>query len=111
MSWVLPLLIKYWRLAGGGLLLACFLVVVWLALERGRERDRIESELALAQKKYNAHIRLLEQSRQDREESDEFREKQNTKLREAENSPLALDDGLRAVYDSLRERQRSGPAR
>jgi hypothetical protein len=107
MSWILSFLIKNWRIAGGSILLAIFLVAVWLAQERGRARDEARAQLAEAYTKYTAHIRLLEHSIKDKEERDEFRMRQNGHFKKAGNPPVELDAGLRAAYDGLRKRQRA----
>lgn len=115
MSWIFNLiltgLIKHWRLAGAGALAGAFLFTLWLAQERGQERDKLSEELAQARKNYTAQIRLLEQARQDQEERHEFRTRQDRKFRTAANSPVELDADLRAAYDSLRERQRTHSVR
>jgi hypothetical protein len=115
MSWIFNLiftgLLKNWRLAGAGLLAGVFLFTLWLAQERGRERNRLSIELAQAGKNYATQIRLLEQARQDQEERHEFKTQQDRKFRAATNSPVTLDVDLRAAYDSLRERQRTHSAR
>ncbi len=110
MNWILPLL-KYWRIGGIALLSLVFLFTAWLAQERGRERDHLEQELVRSTRNFTNQIRLLEQSRIDREERDEFRNTQRKKFKTAGNAPVEFDDGLRSAYDSLRERQRSHASR
>jgi hypothetical protein len=100
MSWV-AVVLKYWR-AGGIVMLTLSLgFYIWLAGERGEERDRLETEL----KKTKATIVLMNEAAQEREERHEFSKEQNRLFRRAENSAVSFDDALRAAYDSLRQRQ------
>lgn len=111
MSWILPLLIKHWRMAGITMLVAALILSAFVSQQRARERDRLAEELERSTRSYAAQIRLLEKTRIEREERDVFRTRQNRQFRAADNPPVELDGALRAAYDGLRERQRARAAR
>lgn len=104
MSYLISLL-KYWRIGGVVILALIFLISVHLAQRRGAELREVKAALEIQQREFEGRIKMYEKTIRDDRERHEFRKKQAKKFKVADNPPVVLPDGLRAAYDSLRERQ------
>lgn len=97
-QFLLPLL-KYWKMGGVILLGAAFLICLHLAKSRGEKLELAEQTLKTERKNFQTQIKMIEKARQDEKERNIFRQKQNKKIR------LADDSGLLDAYQRLRERE------
>ena len=105
MSNILFTFLKHWKIGGVVILTAAFLISAHLARDRGEKLKVTEQNLKEAQENFRAQIKTIEKARQDEKERNDFRKKQNRKIK------LADDDNLRDAYERLRERQRAKIAR
>lgn len=98
---IILFLIKNWKLGGVILLAAAFLISVHLAQDRGKRLEVTKQSLNAERKNFEAQIRKIEKVRQNEKKRNDFRKKQNSKIK------LADDAGLHDAYERLRERQSS----
>ncbi len=95
---IIPYL-KYWKIAGIGLLVLAFLLSFHFAKSRGEKLDIALQTIEEEREKFQTQLKAIEKARQDDIERYNFRKLQAKKFK------MADDDSLRAAYDSLRARQ------
>lgn len=94
-------LLKYWRVGGVVLLTLACLLSFHLAKSRGEKLDQAEKAIEESQQK----IKQMEKAIQDERERQDFKTKQNKKIKMAQSGAIEFAPPLRDAYDSLRERQ------
>lgn len=110
-SYVLPLLLKYWKASAISLVLLALSGSIYLAHRRGEALAEMRRELAQQETRYRLNLKLLGEVRQAERERDDFRKMQTQTLKDVSHETLILSPDLHTAYERLRQRQSGHAAR
>ena len=102
---VISNILKYWKFSGAVILTLGFLVCFHLAKSRGEKLNQAMQTLEGERKDFATKLKLIEKAVQDEKERQNFRTKQNKRIKLAAGPVLQLGDDPGAAYQRLRERQ------
>jgi len=97
--------LKYWKAGALALLVALALFHFHLAQTRGEKLAEARKTLDAERVLYQGKIRTLEKVLKNEQERNNFRTKQNRRLKLAQGAPLDFDPDSLDVYERLRARQ------